>query len=198
MGSSGAPERISIDAAWSNDCARAPMPPAMTRLTPRSFSHGGRSPGWCSGAVTSVDARRLLRNRIDVHQGKSFRVPEVAAKASAGNGNGNSHFSNFPFAHKARASSRAASNAMKASLRGFAVQLIDVSNTYNKLPPNRCQADGTDGKESRKSAAAIDGSSADYEARRFLLTAADAFRRLAAVAKTTALPPVTLTPRFTT
>lgn len=31
------------------------MPPAVTRLTPRPFSHGGKSPGWCSGASTSVD-----------------------------------------------------------------------------------------------------------------------------------------------
>ena len=40
---------------------------------------------------------RLLRNRIDVHEGKLLAVAEVLGKASVGNGNGNSHLTVVPF-----------------------------------------------------------------------------------------------------
>ena len=71
------------------------MPPAMTRLTPRSFSHGGKSPGWCSGAATSVLAVICFVSGVDINEGKLFTVPEMLGKASVRHGNSNSHISVF-------------------------------------------------------------------------------------------------------
>jgi len=74
----GAPVRIQSRLPKQRVRARA-MPPAMMRLTPRSFSQAAKV-RWCSGALDFGGRGDFLCDRIDVHQCKLLAMPEMLGK----------------------------------------------------------------------------------------------------------------------